>query len=460
MSDLLAARSQMAVSLAFHIIFAVIGIAMPVMMVVAERRWHVTGHEIYLDLAKRWAKGTATLFAVGAVSGTVLSFELGLLWPRFMEFAGSIIGMPFSLEGFAFFTEAIFLGVYLYGWERISPRAHLWAGVAVAVSGAASGIFVVIANAWMNAPAGFELQGGRVVNVDPIAAMGNAAAVSQTIHMTLAAYAATGFAVAGIHALFLLKDPGNAFHRRALQIALIVGAPAAVLQPLSGDLSARHIAVHQPVKLAAAEAVFRTQAGAPLTVGGWPDVAARETRFAVEIPYGLSFLAFHDPHAVVKGLDAVPPEEWPNIPAVHLSFQLMVALGTYLALVSLWVGWLAWRRRDLAHNRWLLGAIALATPMGFIAVEAGWMVTELGRQPWVIYGILRTTDAVTPMPGLVVPFVTFTLMYCLLGVIVVWLLYRQILRSPTMPEWKGFYMPVRSRGNVNGRKRGREDQAT
>jgi cytochrome d ubiquinol oxidase subunit I len=440
MSDLLAARSQMGISLAFHIIFAVIGIAMPVMMVVAERRWQVTGHEIYLDLAKRWAKGTATLFAVGAVSGTVLSFELGLLWPRFMEFAGSIIGMPFSLEGFAFFTEAIFLGVYLYGWERISPQAHLWAGVAVAVSGAASGIFVVIANAWMNAPAGFELQGGHVVNVDPIAAMGNAAAVSQTIHMTLAAYAATGFAVAGIHALFLLKDPGNAFHRRALQIALIVGAPAAALQPLSGDLSARHIAVHQPVKLAAAEAVFHTQAGAPLTVGGWPDVAARETRFAVEIPYGLSLLAFHDPHAVVKGLDAVPPEDWPNIRAVHLSFQLMVALGTYLALVSLWVGWLAWRRRDLAHNAWLMRAIALATPMGFIAVEAGWMVTELGRQPWVIYGILRTTDAVTPMPGLVVPFVTFTLLYCLLGVIVAWLLYRQILRSPTRPEWRGFYL--------------------
>ena len=441
MSDLLAARSQMGVSLAFHIIFAVIGIAMPLMMVVAERRWHVTGHAIYLDLAKRWAKGTATLFAVGAVSGTVLSFELGLLWPRFMDFAGSIIGMPFSLEGFAFFTEAIFLGVYLYGWERISPRAHLWAGVAVAVSGAASGIFVVIANAWMNAPTGFDLVGGRAINVDPIAAMANAAAVSQTLHMTLAAYAATGFAVAGIHAFLLLKDPANAFHRRALEIALLVGAPAAVLQPISGDLSARHIAVHQPVKLAAAEAVFRTQSGAPLTLGGWPDVAAGETRFAIEIPYALSLLAFHDPHAVVKGLDAAPREDWPNVPAVHLSFQVMVALGTYLALVSLWVGWLAWRRRDLAHDRWLMRAIALATPCGFIAVEAGWMVTELGRQPWVIYGILRTADAVTPMPGLVVPFLTFTLLYCFLGVIVVWLLYRQILRSPTMPEWRGFYMP-------------------
>src|SRR5213593_3544324 len=439
--NLLYARWQMGMSLAFHIIFAVIGMAMPVMMVAAEIAWLRTSRPEYLDLAKRWARGTAILFAVGAVSGTVLSFELGLLWPAFMELAGPIIGMPFSLEGFAFFLEAIFLGLYLYGWERVSRRAHLWAGVAVAVSGAASGIFVVIANAWMNAPAGFELVNGQAVNVDPVAAMGNGAAVSQTLHMTLAAYAATGFAVAGIHAFLLLKDPANAFHRRALEIALIVGAPAAVLQPISGDLSARHIAAHQPVKLAAAEALFRTQAAAPLTLGGWPDVATRETRFAVEIPYALSLLAFHDPHAVVKGLDQVPESEWPNVRAVHFSFDVMVAAGTYLALVALWTGWLAWRRADLAHNRWLMRAIALATPLGFVAVEAGWMVTELGRQPWVIYGVLKTQDAVTPMPGLVVPFVTFTLLYCFLGVIVVWLLYRHIIRSPAVPEWRGFYMP-------------------
>jgi cytochrome d ubiquinol oxidase subunit I len=444
MSDLLAARSQMGVSLAFHIVFAVVGIAMPLLMVIAERRWQVTGHAIYLDLAKRWARGTAILFAVGAVSGTVLSFELGLLWPEFMRFAGPIIGMPFSLEGFAFFTEAIFLGVYLYGWDRISPRAHLGAGVAVAVSGAASGVFVVIANAWMNAPAGFTLVAGRVTAVNPLAAMGNAAALSQTIHMTLAAYAATGFAVAGIHAFLLLKDPANAFHRRALEIALLVGAPAAVLQPLSGDLSARHLARHQPLKLAAAEALFRTQQGAPLTLGGWPDVDARETRFAVRVPYALSLLAFHDPHAAVQGLDAAPRDQWPNVPAVHLSFQLMVALGTYLALVALWAGWLAWRKRDLAHHRPLMRALALATPMGFVAVEAGWLVTELGRQPWVIYGVMRTADAVTPMPGLIVPFLAFTLLYCFLGVIVSWLLYRQILRSPALPEWRGFYMPRRA----------------
>src|SRR5215470_4703515 len=213
MSDLLAARSQMAMSLAFHIIFAVAGVATPLMMCIAEWRWLRTRDETYLTLAKRWAKGTAILFAVGAVSGTVLSFELGLLWPEFMRWAGAIIGMPFSLEGFAFFTEAIFLGIYMYGWNRVSPRAHLAAGVVVAVSGAVSGIFVVIANAWMNTPTGFDLVNGRLVNIDPIAAMLNPAALSQTLHMTLAAYAATGFVVAGIHAFMLRRDANNRFHR-------------------------------------------------------------------------------------------------------------------------------------------------------------------------------------------------------------------------------------------------------
>ena len=439
MSDLLAARSQMAVSLAFHIIFAVVGIGMPVLMVIAERRWQKTGDTIYLDLAKRWSKGTAILFAVGAVSGTVLSFELGLLWPQFMKFAGPIIGMPFSLEGFAFFTEAIFLGIYLYGWDRISPRAHLWAGIAVAVSGTASGIFVVAANAWMNSPAGFDLVGGQPVNVRPIAAMLNPAAFQQTLHMTLAAFAATGFAVAGIHAFLLLVDRENAFHRRALVVALMLGAPAAILQPVSGDISARQVAQRQPVKLAAMEAHFETQAKAPLTLGGWPDAETGRTRYAIRIPYGLSLLAFHDPQAVVKGLNDFPREDWPNIPIVHAAFQLMVALGTYLALVSLWVAWTAFRRRDVASNRRLLQAVALGAPMGFVAIEAGWTVTEVGRQPWIISGVLRTADAVTPMPGLIVPFLLFTLLYCFLGVIVVWLLYRQIIRSPRSSEWTRVY---------------------
>ena len=452
MPDLLAARSQMGTSLAFHILFALVGIGMPVLMVVAERRWLATGDEIYHELAQRWAKGTAILFAVGAVSGTVLSFELGLLWRGFMRFAGPIIGMPFSLEGFAFFMEAIFLGVYLYGWDRIPPRAHLFAGVLVAVSGAASGITVVVANAWMNTPTGFQVVNGVVTNVDPIAAMLNPAALSQTIHMTLAAYAATGLAVAGIHAFLLLKNPANAFHRRALAIALLVGGPAAVLQPISGDLAARQVARYQPAKLAAMEALFHTERGAPLVLGGWTDMESRTTRYALRIPYGLSLLAFHDPNAEVIGLDAIPRADWPNVQAVHWSFQIMVALGSYMALVALWAGWVTWgrgkreERRVLAENRWLLRALVAATPMGFIATEAGWMVTELGRQPWVIQGVMRTRDAVTPMPGLVVPFIMFTLLYCFLGVIVAWLLYRQIVRSPNVSESVWRFMTPRESG--------------
>jgi len=439
MSDLLAARWQMAISLGFHILFAVVGIGLPLLMVIAEGLWLRTREPLYRVLAKRWARGTAILFAVGAVSGTVLSFELGLLWPGFMEFAGPIIGMPFSLEGFAFFTEAIFLGIYLYGWNRIPPRMHLASGVLVALSGVLSGIFVVIANAWMNAPVGFDVVGGRPVNVDPLRAMLTPAAFSQTLHMTLAAYAATGLAVAGIHAFFLLRDPSHRFHRTAVALALLVGAPAAILQPLSGDLSARFVARYQPAKLAAMEGQFETERGAPLRVGGWPDEERRETRYALEIPYALSLLAFHDPQAEVKGLNAIPRRDWPPVPIVHVAFQVMVGLGTAMALVSAWAAWVAWRRRDVAGDRRLLRALVLVAPMGFVAIEAGWTVTEVGRQPWIIYGVMRTADAVTPMPGLVVPFVTFTVLYCFLGAIVVWLLWRQMrgVGTSRSRDWQG-----------------------
>ena len=432
MTDLLAARSQMAMSLAFHILFAIIGIGMPVLMVVAERQWQRTRDPVYLALAQRWAKGTAILFAVGAVSGTVLSFELGLLWPGFMEFAGPIIGMPFSLEGFAFFTEAIFLGIYLYGRDRISPRAHFAAGVLVAVSGALSGIFVVIANAWMNAPVGFELLDGRPVNIDPIAALGTPAAFSQTLHMTLAAYAATGFGAAGVHALMLLRTPTHRFHQRGLMLALWLAIPAALAQPLSGHLSAQFVARSQPAKFAAMESLFVTQERAPLLVGGIPDVETETVRWGLEIPGALSFLAHDDFTTEVAGLDQVQRADWPNVTVTHLSFQVMVGLGMFMALTALASLVALVRRRDVGRMRWLLRAIIAAAPMGFLATEAGWMVTEVGRQPWVIQGVLRTADAVTPMPGLVVPYLGFTLLYIVLSIAVVWLLRRQVLMAPDL----------------------------
>jgi cytochrome d ubiquinol oxidase subunit I len=422
----------MAMSLAFHIIFAVMGIGMPLLMVLAEHRWLRTRDPVWLDLAKRWSKGTAILFAVGAVSGTVLSFELGLLWPGFMEYAGAIIGMPFSLEGFAFFIEAIFLGVYLYGWTRLSPRAHWWAGVAVAVSGVVSGIFVVFANAWMNAPTGFRLVDGKPVDIDPIAAMLNPASFPQALHMTIAAFATTGIAVAGLHAWMLRRDNTSAFHRAAMHLGLLVAVPACLLQLVSGDISAKFVAKWQPAKLAAMEGHFVTERRAPLRIGGIPDEATRTTPYALEIPAALSILAFADPDAEVKGLDAFPEGDWPPVAITHVAFQIMVGLGSAMAFACAWVAFLWLRKREVADSRLLLGLLALLTPAGFIAVEAGWVVTEVGRQPWIVQGIMRTADAVTPMPGLVVPLVTFTLLYLFLGVIVVWLLWAQIWR--TLPD--------------------------
>ena len=435
MNDLFAARSQMAMSLAFHIIFAAIGIAMPLLMVIAEWRWLRTKEEVYLTLAKRWAKGTAILFAVGAVSGTVLSFELGLLWPRFMGHAGAIIGMPFSLEGFAFFTEAIFLGIYLYGWKRVPQRAHLFAGAMVAVSGALSGIFVVIANAWMNTPTGFRLVDGKPVDIDPVSAMMNPAALAQTLHMTPAAYAATGFVVAGIHAFMLRRDPRNQFHKSALAIALTVGGVAAILQPLSGDILAKMVAQNLPVKLAALEGQFATEKGAPLRIGGIPDESAGVTRYAIEIPYGLSILAYDDPNATVKGLNDFPANQRPPVAIVHMSFQIMVACGMAMMGIAAWAAWQYWRARRKKSetwigSKWFLRALILAVPLGFIAIETGWVVTEVGRQPWIIYGVMRTAEAVTPVSGLVIPFITFTLLYIFLAAITVWLLLRQVAASP------------------------------
>jgi cytochrome d ubiquinol oxidase subunit I len=438
MDDLIAARGQMAMSLAFHILFACAGIAMPLLMVLAERRHQKTGDPLDLELAKRWAKGTAILFAVGAVSGTVLSFELGLLFPEFMRFAGPIVGMPFSLEGFAFFFEAIGLGFYLYGWQRLSPRLHLASGVLVLVMGVLSGLFVVSANAWMNTPTGFTLDlAGKVVDVDPLAAMLNPAAFTQCLHMTLAAFVAVGFAVAGIHAFRLRRHPGSELDRRALGLALWVGGVAAVLQPISGDLSAKHVAEHQPVKLAAMEAHFESERCAPLRIGGIPDETERVTRFAIEIPCAFSFLAYGDFDAEVKGLSSFPEELWPPVGVTHLGFQVMILAGFTLAGTALLAVFLAWRRRALPTGRRFLLLLMLVSPLGLLAVEAGWVVTEVGRQPWVVYGVLKTADAVTPMPGLWAPFLAFTLLYLVLGVTAVVLLRRHVFLAPTGPGAAG-----------------------
>lgn len=424
----------MGLSLAFHIVFAAIGIGLPFLMVLSELAWRRTKDPDYLELAKLLAKGTTILFAVGAVSGTVLSFELGLLWPQFMGRFGDVIGLPFSLEGYAFFTEAIFLGIYLYGRERVSPSVHLLSGVVVAVSGAASAFFVTLVNSFMNSPRGFTWVDGKVTDVDPLAAMFGGPWAQQVIHVLLSCYVAVAFAMAGVHALMLLRDKSSALHRKALMIALPVAVVSGLLQPLSGDRSAKEIAVEQPLKLAAAEGHYVTSRHAPLHLGGLPDDATQTMPWALELPGGLSFLAFGDTDAEVKGLADFPREEWPPVLATHVSFQVMVACGTALAGVALLTLILALARRSwLLSKPYLLSLIACA-PLGFIAMEAGWHVTELGRQPWIVRGYLRTGEGVTPFPHLFAPFFLFTLVYALLAVMVVILLRRLILTSAPPKE--------------------------
>ncbi|MGN7785368.1 cytochrome ubiquinol oxidase subunit I [Niabella sp. 22666] len=426
MDDFLAARSQMALSLGFHIIFACIGMIMPFFMAVSHYKWLKTGDTTYKNVTRAWSRGVAIFFATGAVSGTVLSFELGLLWPEFMKHAGPIFGMPFSLEGTAFFIEAIALGFYLYGWNRFNKWFHWFTGVVVGLSGLASGILVVAANAWMNSPTGFEYVNGQYINADPIAAMFNDAWLSQSIHMVLAATVATSFAVAGVHALMILKGKNVQFHTKAFRIAAVFAAVSAILQPLSGDFSAKDVAKRQPAKLAAMEAHFKTEEKAALIIGGVPDEKTETVKYALKIPGALSFLAHGDFNTEVTGLDKIPKNERPPVAVVHYSFQVMVMLGVAMMLIAFLYLFILWRKKNWLQKRWLLKMFVLAIPAGFIAVEAGWMVTEVGRQPWIMYGFMRTADAVTPMPGIIYSFYIFTAVYLSLSIIVMILLYRQV----------------------------------
>jgi cytochrome d ubiquinol oxidase subunit I len=426
MDDFIAARSQMALSLGFHIIFSCIGMVMPFFMAVAHYYWLRTNNIVYKNVTQAWSKGVAIFFATGAVSGTVLSFELGLLWPGFMKHAGPIFGMPFSLEGTAFFIEAIALGFFLYGWDRFNKWFHWFTGVIVGVSGLASGILVVAANAWMNSPAGFDFVNGQYINIDPIEAMFNDAWFSQALHMTIAAFVATGFAVAGVHALMILKGKNVLFHTKSFTIAAIFGCVAAILQPLSGDISAKDVAIRQPAKLAAMEAHFETEKSASLIVGGIPDEKNKKVNYAIKLPGFLSFLAHGDFESEVTGLDRIPEENHPPVAITHYAFQIMVGTGMVMMLIAVLYFLALWKKQTWLQSQWLLKLFVAATPLGFIAVEAGWTVTEVGRQPWIIYNIMRTAEAVTPMPGIAYSFYLFSAVYVSLAIIVVFMLFRQI----------------------------------
>lgn len=429
--NLYPARMQMALSLGWHIIFACFGIAFPLITVFTEWRGYRRGNPELTRLAHTWAKAMGVLFAAGAVSGTLLSFEMGILWPGLMDRFGEVFGFPFVLEGFAFFIEAIFVGVYLFGWDRLSPRAHMLSAIPMIISGMAGAFFVVAANAWMNNPTGFDLaEDGSVVNARPWAAMFSESTWPQVTHMLLAAYMVTGFTIASVYAIGMLRGRRDAYHRAGLLIPLTFAAVLTPVQIGVGDWIANVVADNQPTKLAAMEAQFETTAGASLSLGGiyYDD----ELHYALEIPKALSLLIHHDPDGVVLGLEEFPEELIPPVNVVHLAYNTMVGIGSALLLLAAVFGWSWWRRRRIPDTPWFLRAVAVSGVGAIVAMEAGWITTEVGRQPWVVYGILLTEDAVSPAPGLYLGFYAVVVIYVLLTALTVVVL-RRLAHHPSTP---------------------------
>ena len=421
-ADLYHARMQMALSLGWHIVIACFGVGFPTLVLFAEWRAHRRGDDVLRSLAHTWAKAMGVLFATGAVSGTILSFEMGMLWPGLMSTYGAVYGFPFTLEGFAFFVEAIFVGVYLYGWDRLSPRAHMLAALPMIAAGVAGAFFVVAANSWMQTPAGFRLVGGRLTDPDPWAALFNPSAFSHAVHMIVAAFMVTGFSVASVYAVGMLRGRRDRYHRYGLLIPLTAAAIAAPVQIGVGDWIAAAVAEHQPGKLAALEALATTRAGAPLSIGGI--YAGGHLRYAVELPRGLSLLARHDPDATITGLDQVPAALQPPVTVTHLSYDTMVGIGFGLLALGAWFAVAWWRRRDLPRSRWFLRAVAVSGVAAVTAMEAGWIAAEVGRQPWIVYGLLLTKDAVSTAPGLRYGFYAVAAIYTVLTVLTVYVLRR------------------------------------
>ncbi|MGH9158351.1 MAG: cytochrome ubiquinol oxidase subunit I [Acidimicrobiales bacterium] len=424
--DLWAARQQMALSLGWHIVIACFGVGFPALMVVAEGLGIRRNDADLKRLARRWSKVLSVLFAVGAVSGTILSFELGILWPGLMRTFGDVWGIPFAIEGIAFFVEAIFVGLYLYGWDRLPPRVHVLTGVPIVIAGVASAWFVVTANAWMNQPRGFDvehyLSTGRVINIDPWAAMFNPATPPQTTHMVLAAFMVAGFGTAAVYAAAMLRGRTDRYHRLGFLLSFTMAAAVTPVQIGVGDWAARFLADNQPVKLAALEGLSKSERGAAITLGGL--YVGGEVRYGLRIPRGLSLLAHHDPNAEVLGLEIAPTDQRPPVAVVRSAFQVMVGIGTGLLGLVAWFAVSWWRRRGLPRSRLFLYLAVAAGPLAALALEAGWVTTEVGRQPWIVYGVMRVEDAVTTAPNIRVGYYALIFVYAALTVGTVYVLRR------------------------------------
>jgi cytochrome bd ubiquinol oxidase subunit I len=428
---LLQARQMQALSFSVHIPLVCFGIAFPAMVLFVEWLYLRSGDELYRTLARRWTRVMAALFAIGVITGTILSFEMGLLWPAFTSTFGSVFGLGFAIEGFSFFTEAIFIGIYIYGWDRLSPRAHFLSGIPIAIAGVTGSLNVIAVNAWMNHPSGFRLVGGKAVDVHPLKALfDNSFLWPELVHMYIAGYIVVGFLLAGAYAIGRLRGRWTRYERTALAIPLTIAALASPVQVLIGDWVARDVAVAQPIKLAAIEGLHSTTRGAPEHLLGW--YTEGQVKYGIKIPKLLSLLAFHNPNAVVKGLDTVPVDRQPPVNVVRVSFQLMVGIGTLLAALGAIYLFVRIRRRRLPSSVWFYRALVLAGPASVVALIAGWVTTEVGRQPWVVYKVMLTDEAVTGASGIPVGYATLAAIYIGVGIGVVWIL-RRLARMPMDP---------------------------
>jgi cytochrome bd ubiquinol oxidase subunit I len=415
---LLQARQMQAMSFAVHIPLVCFGIAFPAMVVFLEGLWLRTGDPLYKAIAQRWSKAMLILFAVGVVTGTILSFEMGLLWPEFMARFGDVFGLAFGIEGFSFFMEAIFIAIYVYGWDRLSPRTHLLVGAPVILAGLSGSFMVISVNGWMNQPAGFSIRNGQVVDVHPLAALFNDNLWHELTHMYLAGFLVAGFLVASVYATAWLRGRRDRRHQIGLVVGLTFAALVSVPQLLVGDWAARTVAERQPVKLAAFEGLQQTTKGAPFGLIG----------SEVEIPKALSLLAFHDPNATVKGLNTVPKDDQPPWHVVKFTFRTMVAIGTGLAALGLWFVYFFWRRGRLPATVWFHRAVVAAGPLAVVALICGWVTTEVGRQPWIVYEVMRTEDAVTGASGVPVGFAALSAVYVALGALA-YVMLRRLART-------------------------------
>ena len=420
--QLLAARYQMTLSLGFHIVLSCVGVALPAMIFVVHRRGLRDGDDVALTLAKRWSKVAAVLFAVGAVSGTILSFEMGLLWPGMMSRFGDVIGVPFALEGIAFFVEAIFIGIYLFGWGRLPARTHLYTLIPMMVSGAFGTFCILAVNSWMNAPSGFRIEDGKVVDVDPLAAMFNKAFPMQFLHMLLAAYIVTGFLVASVYAAAMLRGRRDRRHRMGFLVPFAFASITAVVQPLVGHVAGMRLATQQPEKLAAMDLAVNAEHNAPLTLGG--ALVDGQVRGGIRVPGVGSLLARGGFNRTVQGLNDFPVDERPPVNIVHWSFQAMVVLGTAMAIGATVFWWRRRRGHDDLTSTWALRLAVLAAPAAVVTLELGWFVTEVGRQPWIVYRVMRVRDAVTPNEGVWISLAALVVVYGVVGVATI-----RVLRS-------------------------------